>query len=46
MKSKLDKLDIAKSETTPVNLTKLSNVLENDVVNKDVYNAKIKKYWR
>ena len=46
MKSKLDKLDMAKLETTPVNLTKLSDLLENDVVKKNVYNAKIKKYWR
>ena len=35
---------MAKLETTPVNLTKLSDLLENDVVKKNVYNAKIKKY--
>ena len=29
-------------ETTPVDLSKLSNVVKNDVVKKDVYNAKIK----
>ena len=42
LKSKLDKLDIGKLETTPVNLRKLSNVVKNNVVKKDVYNAKIK----
>ena len=42
MKSKADKLDIGKLETTPVNLSKLSNVVKNDVVKKDVCNAKIK----
>ena len=42
MKSKVDKLDIGKLETTPVNLSKLSNVVKNDVVKKDVYKAKIK----
>ena len=28
----------------PVNLIKLSDVVKNDVVKKDVYNGKIKKY--
>ena len=42
MKSKVEKLDIGKLETTPVYLSKLSNVVKNDVVQKDVYNAKIK----
>ena len=34
MKSKGDKLDIGKLETTPVDLSKLSNVVKNDVVKK------------
>ena len=46
LKSKIDKLDIGKLETTPVDLNKLSNVVKNDVVKKDEYNVKIKKYWR
>ena len=31
-KSKVDKFDIGKLETTPVDLSKLSNVVRNDVV--------------
>ena len=42
LKSKVDKLDIAKLEPFPVDLSKLSAVVKNDVVKKDVYNAKIK----
>ena len=34
MKSKVDKLDIERLETTPVELSKLSNVVKNDVVKK------------
>ena len=41
LKSKVDKLNIGKSETTPVDLIKLSNV-KTDVVTKSEYNAKIK----
>ena len=40
MKDKIDKLDIGKLETTAVDLSKLSNVVKNDVNN--VYNAKVK----
>ena len=36
MKSKVDKLPV------PVDSSKLSDVVKNDVVKKDVYNAKIK----
>ena len=36
------KLDIVQLKTTRVNLSKLSNVIKNDVVKKDVYNARIK----
>ena len=42
MKSKVDKLDVGKLKTSPVDLSKLSNVLKNDVVEKDVYNSNIK----
>ena len=41
-KSKVDKLDIGKLETIPVYLSKLSNVIKNDVVKKTEYNTKIK----
>ena len=40
LKSKIDKLDVDK--LLPVVLSKLSDVAKNDVVKKDVYNAKIK----
>ena len=42
LKRKIDKLDIEKLETTPFDLSKLSDVVKNDVVKKDVYNTKIK----
>ena len=42
LKSKVDKLDIDELVHVPVDLSKLNNVVENDVVKKDVYNAKIK----
>ena len=42
LKSKVDKLDVDKLVPVPVNLNKLSDVLKNNVVEKDVYNAKIK----
>ena len=40
LKSKIDKLD--GDELMSVDLSKLSNVVKNDVVKKDVHNAKIK----
>ena len=40
----MDKLDIEKSWTTPVNLSRLSNAVRNDVAKKSEYKAKIKKY--
>ena len=43
MKSKVDKLGIGKLETTPVDLSKLSNVVKNDVVKKTEYNELVKK---
>ena len=42
LKSKVDKLDIGKLGTTPVNLSKLSDVAKNDVVKKTEYIDKIK----
>ena len=42
LKNKVDKLDIDKLVTVPVDLSKLSNVVKNDVVKKTEYNAKIK----
>ena len=43
LKSKVDKLDIDKLAPAPVDLSKL-HVVKNDVVKKNVYNAKIKKF--
>ena len=42
LKSKLDKLDVHKLVPIPVDLSKLSDAVKNDIVKKDVYNAKIK----
>ena len=42
MKSKVDKLDVHKLVHVPVELSNLSDAVKNDVVKKDVYNAKIK----
>ena len=42
MKSKVeDKLDVDKLVPVPVDLSKLSDLVKNDVVKKDLYNAKI-----
>ena len=38
----LDELDVDKLVPAPVDISKLNSVVENDVVKKDVYNAKIK----
>ena len=43
MKSKVDKLDIGKLETTPVDLSKLSNVVKNDDVKKTEYKDLVKR---
>ena len=42
LKSKVDKIDIDKLVPVPVDLSKLSDVVKNDVVKKGVYNAKTK----
>ena len=41
-KSKVDKLDVEKLVSVLVDLIKLSDLVKNNVVKKDVYNAKIK----
>ena len=42
LKSKVDKLDVDKVLPFPLDLSKLSDVVKNDVVEKDVCNAKRK----
>ena len=42
LKSKVDKLDVDKLTTFPFDLSKLSNVVNNDVITKDVYNTDTK----
>ena len=42
LKSKVDKLDVKKLVPVPIDLSKLSDAVKNDVVKKYVYNAKIK----
>ena len=42
LESKVDKLDVDKLVSVPVDLSKLSDVVKNDVVKKDVCNAMIK----
>ena len=43
LKSEVDKLDIDKLVPVPVDLSKLSDVVKNDVIKKTVYNTKIAK---
>ena len=43
LKTEVDKLDIDKLVPVPDDLSKLSNVVENDVVKKDVYNKLVAK---
>ena len=42
LKTKVDKLDIDKLASVPADLSKLSNVVNNEVVKKTEYDAKIK----
>ena len=42
LKIKTDKLDVDKLVLVPVDLSKINDVVKNDVVKKEVYNAKIK----
>ena len=43
LKTEIDKLDIDKLVPVPVDLSKLSDVVKNDVIKKTVYNTKIAK---
>ena len=43
LKTEVDKLDIDKLVPIPVDLSKLSDVVKNDVVKKDVYNKLVAK---
>ena len=46
LKSKVDKLDVDKVVTAPVDLSKLSDVVKNDVVKKRCMQFYDQKYWR
>ena len=41
LKTEVDKIDTDKLKTTPADLAKLTNTIENDVVKKTDYNAKV-----
>ena len=41
LKTEVDRIDTDKLKTTPVDLAKLTNAIENDVVKKTDYNAKV-----
>ena len=43
LKSKIDELDLDELETTPVDSSKLSDVVKNEVVKKAVYDELVKK---
>ena len=43
MKTEVDELDIGELETTPVDLSKLSNVVKNDIVKKTEFNELVNK---
>ena len=42
LKSKVDRLNIGKLETTPVDLSRFSDAVKNEVVKKTEYNANFK----
>ena len=42
LKSKIDKLDVDKLGPIPLDFSKISDTVKNNVVKKDVYNAKFK----
>ena len=46
MKGKVEKLDVDKLVSVPLDLRRLSDLVKNEVVKKDVYNAKIKDFVR
>ena len=41
LKTEVDKIDVDKLKTVPVDLAKLTNAIENDLVKKIVYNTKV-----
>ena len=41
LKSEVDKIDVDKLKTVSVDLAKLNNAIENDLVKKTVYNTKV-----
>ena len=41
LKSEVDQIDVDKLKTAPVDLAKLTNAIENDLVKKTVYNTKV-----
>ena len=41
LKTEVDKLDTDKLKTTPADITKLTNAIDNDLAKKTVYNAKV-----
>ena len=43
LKTEVDKIDVGKSNTVPVDLAKLSNVVKNDVVKKAEYDKLVTK---
>ena len=43
LKTEVDKLDIDKLVPVPADLSKLSNVVKNDIVKKNVYNKLVTK---
>ena len=45
LKIEVDKLDIGKLTPIPLDLSKLSDVVKNDLVEKAVCNCKSKQYW-
>ena len=43
LKSETDKLDIGKLETTPVDISKLSDVIKNEIVKNTEYNELVRE---
>ena len=41
LKSEVDKIDVGKLKTAPLDLAKLTNAIENDLVKKKFYNTKV-----
>ena len=41
LKSEVDKIDVGKLKTAPLDLAKLTNAIENDLVKKNFYNTKV-----